>query len=100
VIGDLQGRKVVQEESTNGKIIHEYGDVICASLDALAEKEEFAGLRVFRRYFETWAETLYRIVKLDAAAFFCARKEYIVNNEGRGGNGKTLHQYFMLQMFG
>jgi hypothetical protein len=43
---------------------------------------------------------LYRIVKLDAAAFFCARKEHIVNNEGRGGNGKSLHQYLMLQMFG
>ncbi len=81
-------------------MIQEYTEYHCNRLDALAEHPEHKGLLVFRRCFRTWAETIYRIVKLDSAAFFCAKKEHIINNEGRGGNGKSLHQYFCIQMFG
>ena len=66
----------------------------------VADRPEFKGLQVFRNCFGTWAETIYRIVKLDLAAFFCTQKEHIINNEGRGGNGKSLHQYFLTHMFG
>ena len=92
-IEDLfDGLKAYELNHCAGNVIQEYTEYHCNRLDALAERSEYKGLRVFRRCFRTWAETIYRIVKLDSAAFFCAKKEHIINNEGRGGNGKSLHQ--------
>jgi hypothetical protein len=92
--------KAYEDDHCAGNVIQEYTEYICNRLDELADLPEYKGLRVFHRCFGTWAETIYRIIKLDSAAFFCAKKEHIINNEGRGGNGKSLHQYFCIQMFG
>ena len=89
-----------ETEHCGARTIAEYTEVLCGRLKMIADRPEFKGLQVFRNCFGTWAETIYRIVKLDSAAFFCARKEHIINNEGRGGNGKSLHQYFLTHMFG
>jgi len=96
----FKGLKAYEDNHCASNVIQEYTEYHCNRLDALMELPEYKGLRVFRRCFGTWAETIYRIVKLDSAAFFCAKKEHIINNEGRGGNGKSLHQYFCIQMFG